>query len=765
MAAAAAVVLVGSIGSVLGAMTLARNDAQQSRQAQVDSSQQIASTLELALQHEQDLAISLGTFFSENTDATQAQFAAWVERQQAFQRYPELQGLAKISVVPAAGLQALAAEEAADPPGTPGSSALDIVPAGSRPSYCLATASEPRNPALAVSAGIDYCATSLGPKLLAAEDSGQGAYLPYTGPGGKQMVIGVPIYGGTTTPTTVAGRRADFVGWTGTQIKPAILLNRARAGHQSIGVEFVYGTGASAASFTGGPTSHMVTTVNLHNGWHVRTFATATAAGPGILDNNNSLVLLLAGLAFSFLLGSLVYVLGTSRSRALELVEERTEQLRHQAFHDPLTGLPNRALIIDRIDQMQARSRRDGTTSAALFLDLDNFKDINDTLGHSAGDRLLVDVGNRIRATLREGDSVGRLGGDEFVVLVESPPLVGGAEQMADRILDSLTAPFDLEGSDAPLEVTASIGIASSNTVTPNELLRDADIALYRAKASGKHRAVVFSASMQEALEERRNLQLDLSRALESREFFLLYQPTVDLSTGALNGVEALLRWRHPVRGVLQPDSFIPALESSGLIVPVGQWVVEEACRQGAAWQRLGHRFTISVNVSAEQLERDRIVDTVYGALKASEFDASLLLLELTETALMQDVHASIERLDLLKALGVRVAIDDFGTGYSSMAYLQQFPIDVLKIDRSFVSRIGETAESAALVHTLVQLAKVLGMETIAEGIEDDEQRRRLRAEGVESGQGFLFSRPVDAATIDQLLRGTAPVGTPLLAR
>jgi diguanylate cyclase (GGDEF)-like protein len=630
IAAAAVVVAVGSVGSLLGAVAMARTDSERSQQSLVASSNAVASTFMLAIQHEQDLAIGLGTFFSQTPDAAQAQFADWIKRERAFERYPELQGIAKISVVPAAGLPALAVQEAKDPPAAVGTSVLSIVPAGPRASYCLATDSEPRSPALAVPAGIDYCATSLGPKLLAAEDSGRGGYFPYIKSGVEQMVIGVPIYGATSTPPTVVARRADFLGWTGTQIKPTVLLDRSRTGHESMGVDLLYGTGATTVSFKGGSTNHVVTTVNLHNGWRVMTFA--PHAGAGIFDNNNSLILLLAGVAFSLLLGAMLYILGTSRSRALQLVEERTEQLRHQAFHDPLTGLPNRALILDRIDQMQSRSRRDGTASATFFLDLDNFKDINDTLGHSAGDRLLVEVGERIRSTLREGDTVGRLGGDEFVVLVESPSLVGGAEQMADRIIESLASPFDLEVGEAPLAVTASIGIASSNTASPSELLRDADIALYRAKASGKHRAVVFSASMQEAVEEHRHLQLDLGRALEAKEFFLLYQPTVDLDTGALNGVEALIRWRHPVRGVMQPDSFIPSLESSGLIVPVGQWVVEEACRQGADWQRLGHRFTISVNVSAEQLERDRIVDTVYGALKSSGFDPGMLLLELTET-------------------------------------------------------------------------------------------------------------------------------------
>jgi EAL domain-containing protein (putative c-di-GMP-specific phosphodiesterase class I) len=247
---------------------------------------------------------------------------------------------------------------------------------------------------------------------------------------------------------------------------------------------------------------------------------------------------------------------------------------------------------------------------------------------------------------------------------------------------------------------------------------------------------------------------------LASDQFFLLYQPTIDLSTGAFTGVEALLRWRHPTRGVVQPDDFIPALESSGLIVPVGQWVLETACRQGARWQKQGHRFVMSVNVAAKQLQRDRIVDSVYGALSASGFDADMLVLELTESALMQDVDATVTRLQMLKAVGVRLAIDDFGTGFSSLAYLQQFPIDILKIDRSFISGIGDADKSAAIIHTFVQLGKALGLEVIAEGIETDVQRNQLEAAKVDTGQGFLFARPLEAEAIDELLRDsdTIPV-------
>jgi diguanylate cyclase (GGDEF)-like protein len=449
-------------------------------------------------------------------------------------------------------------------------------------------------------------------------------------------------------------------------------------------------------------------------------------------------------------------VLGTSRLRALTLVEERTGELHHLALHDPLTNLPNRALILDRIEQMLARARREHTPVAVFFLDLDNFKDVNDTLGHAAGDQLLAGVAARLTSAIRQEDTVGRLGGDEFVVLAEGASLAAGAEVVADRILDVLATPFEISGSDTPLKVSASIGVAEGLHATPDSLLRDADVALYRAKAAGKRRAVVFAPAMQEAVDDTRSLEKDLRAALEPNQFFLLYQPIFDLSSGTFTGVEALLRWRHPTKGTIMPDDFIPVLEASGLIVPVGRWVLEEACRQGAAWQRKGHQINVSINVSAKQLDRDQIIPDVSDALTDSGFDPSMCVLELTESTLMHNVDETVGRLTLLKALGVRVAIDDFGTGYSSLAYLRQFPIDVLKIDRSFVSGITDSSEAVALVRAMVQLGKALGLETTAEGVENDGQRLKLTAENIDSAQGFFFARPLDVEAVDRLLAHSA---------
>ena len=427
--------------------------------------------------------------------------------------------------------------------------------------------------------------------------------------------------------------------------------------------------------------------------------------------------------------------------------------LAHRALHDPLTGLANRQLILDRAEQMLSRVRRTFEPVAAYFIDLDNFKDANDSLGHDAGDKLLQAVAARLTAMLRPSDTVGRLGGDEFVILVEGISLATGPGLVAERIRDALWEPFRVEGYDAlPISVTASIGIATGHRDTAQELLRDADIALYRAKAAGRNSFAVFEPAMQSAVVDRLELRSDLDAALDRGQYFLLYQPILDLDGLRIRGVEALIRWRHPQRGIIPPDDFIPLLEDSGQIIEVGRWVLGEACTQAQQWHRQGHPIAVSVNVSMRQLESDRLVGDVRDALSRTGLEASWLTLEITESTLMRDARVTVSRLKELKEIGVSIAIDDFGTGYSSMAYLRQFPVDILKIDRSFVADMSDSTDAHALIHTLVELGRTLGLVTLAEGIEVESQLEGLRRERCDIGQGYMFSRPVPPDAIQRLL-------------
>jgi diguanylate cyclase (GGDEF)-like protein len=430
------------------------------------------------------------------------------------------------------------------------------------------------------------------------------------------------------------------------------------------------------------------------------------------------------------------------------------DQVRHQALHDPLTDLPNRGLIYDRVERMLARSRRTGTPCAALFIDLDGFKDVNDAFGHDAGDELLRAVAGRLAGILRESDTLGRLGGDEFVVLVEDCSLDGGAEFVAHRILESLHEPVVLLlAGGKEVRVTASIGIASGVRDNPNDLLRDADVALYEAKAAGKDRYAVFEPTMQAVAQERRSLEFDIRIALEREEYMLVYQPILDLRSGSVTGLEALLRWNHPERGVVEPEHYIPILERTGQIVDVGRWVLREACRQMTVWHAEGYPLDVSVNVSPVQLDSDSFVRDVSAVLAVTGLDPSRLVLEVTETSVMRDVEGASARLSALKALGVRVAIDDFGTGWSSLAVLQQLPIDLLKIDRSFVQTMLEDShETTPVIDALLRLGKTMGLETLAEGIEELGQFSRLKAADCDSGQGFLFARPLEAGRVPAFL-------------
>jgi diguanylate cyclase (GGDEF)-like protein len=429
------------------------------------------------------------------------------------------------------------------------------------------------------------------------------------------------------------------------------------------------------------------------------------------------------------------------------------DQIRYQSLHDPLTDLPNRALILDRAGQMMARAERNRHTAAVLFIDLDGFKEVNDTLGHGSGDELLQQVSGRLSAVARRSDTVGRIGGDEFVVLVEDAVQDVGVEAVAQRMLDVLGEPFQLSSRERPIAVQASIGIAIGEKCTASEMLRDADIALYAAKAAGKGCYRVFAPEMQEEIWLRAELSEALAGALERDEFYLVYQPILDLDAETTTGVEALLRWNHPDRGLITPDEFIPLLEQSGHIVEVGKWVIDQACRQAAEWHREGLQIDMSVNASIRQLERADFPAHIAGALHSTGLPPRSLIVEITETAIMRDTDSTVAVLHQLKKLGVRVAIDDFGTGYSSLAYLRQFPVDALKIDRSFIATMTETPAAGQLIHTLVQLGKALQLETLAEGIEHHNQLERLQVEGCASGQGYMFSAPLPATEVTEFLR------------
>jgi diguanylate cyclase (GGDEF)-like protein len=449
-------------------------------------------------------------------------------------------------------------------------------------------------------------------------------------------------------------------------------------------------------------------------------------------------------------LGTLLFLVhSSSRQRVLLLTRDKTDELAHQALHDALTGLPNRVLVIDRAEQMLSRAQRIHAPAAVLFIDLDDFQQINDRFGHSTGDELLQTVAARLQAVLRGGDTVGRLGADEFVALVEPGSFEIAPELVAERILDVLRQPITLRtSSQSTVTITASMGVATAQDFSAEALMREAHVALYEAKQSGGDRYVLFRSAMQATLQGRLLLQTDLREALNKEELFLLYQPTIDLQSERVVGVEALVRWRHPVRGIVQPNDFIPLAEETGMMIPIGRWVLTEACKQAAAWHEKSHFVQISINVSARQLDHENLLEDVQGVLAESGLQAASLTLEITETALIRDADSTAKQLKELKTLGVRIAIDDFGTGYSSLAYLRQFPVDVLKIDRTFVTGLTDSADSRALAHTLIQLGKTLGLQTIAEGIEEQAQLDVLRYEECDLGQGYLFARPLIAEEI-----------------
>ena len=500
--------------------------------------------------------------------------------------------------------------------------------------------------------------------------------------------------------------------------------------------------------------------------------AAASLMAPAILaiqavrDQRLDIPVIVAGCAFLFLL-VLVRMAGLVREVEATVRELRgTEgvlraslserdalaaQLEYQAFHDNLTDLANRALFNDRVRHALARARRDGGGLAVLFIDLDDFKVVNDSLGHGAGDRVLREVAARLRGCLREPDTVGRLGGDEFAILAEGADLAT-ARTLADRVLATLGAPFPLVGGQVTVRASVGIALDDRQALDEAQLLRNADIAMYAAKSSGKGTYQVFQSSMLRSVRDHHDLTAALEGAIERRELVVHYQPIVDLRDGRVAGAEALVRWPRPDRGLVPPAEFIPLAEETGLVVELDRFVLRQACRQMAGWVAEAGPLLLHVNLSAHHLLRSDLAATVAAALRDSGLSPDCLALEITESVLMHDLDVAIVRLHELKQLGVHLAIDDFGTGYSSLAYLRQMPIDAVKIDKSFVDGVTGGPEESAVARAILALAATLHLDTVAEGVEQPEQAAALAELGCHLAQGFHFSRPIPAADMARLI-------------
>lgn len=757
LAISGAIGLVGIALSAYSAESVARRDTSALRNSFEQNAIEVANRVKLALHQQADLVINTGALVASDPAQTQAQFTTWIDSARVADRYPEVLGLGLVVTVRAEALSTFVGlHTTAD--GTLVTGLVgDIEPAGERDTYCLSKLGFVRSADISPPAH-DWCA---GDALAVSANTAQTTSEPVVVDGRTLLTVNVPVYSGGIVPTSVGTRRKTFIGWVGTLSDPQVILANALDQNDRLSLSMWFGTARPAVTFDSGvaPAHAWTSTVDLVDGWVVT--VSGEPAATSVIGDRIALGFLLIGTGLSIVLAAFVHVLGSGRGRAIRLVSARTGELRHQALHDQLTGLPNRALVADRTDQLLARNRRQGEVGVAMYIDLDDFKSINDTLGHEVGDRLLIAVAARLVATLRDADTIARTGGDEFVVLLDGSTAELDPELVAQRVLDVLRHPFAIDGVTTPLQINATIGIAVGDRCNGSELLRDADVALHHAKSTGKNRCQVFQPDMQTTLLRRVTLQSELRTAQGDDQFSVVYQPIYDLDDLTLIGVEALLRWRHPTLGNITPDEFVPILEQSGLVGAVGRWVLHEACQTAAEWNRSGCDIEISVNVSGRQLDDRAIIADIDDALEASGLGPRMLIIEVTETALMRNVAATAATLREIRALGIRIAIDDFGTGYSSLAYLQQLRVDSLKIDRQFIRAIGTSSESRALIKTLVQLGRDLGLTTLAEGVETTEELDHCRNEHVDQVQGFLLSRPLERADLEtQILRlGARPIG------
>ncbi|MCW3034637.1 MAG: hypothetical protein QOK19_2670 [Solirubrobacteraceae bacterium] len=749
------VVVAGVVVSVLGARAIARSDADGARRSFSHSAAGVAGALNLAVAHQEALATAAGTYMSRNPEGSTAEFNAWAHWARALRSHPELEALGAVALVRAPELSAFHDQLAGKP--SKASSAAKKSAAASTAYSCLTVGQVGRTPLAETAFATDVCGSHRA--LLTTRDNAHTLYFSTSLDGKPALEELSPAYRGSTVPKTSHGRRAAFVGWVREVIVPQVMLNEAMKGLPAGSAVLRHRSARSNTRFSVGtqPANPLRSTAAVHGGWTLSTFAAQPSES--VSADGDAIAFLVAAILASLFAGALVALHGhgpaaPAPAEAPAVLEQRPPE----DLYDSLTGLPNRALTLDRAERMLARAGRNSAIMVgALFIDIDWFKDVNDKLGEEAGDQLLKIVAERLEDVVRTHDTVGRYSGDEFVVIVESQVRGMRLDALARRIIEALHKPVDIEGFGPSFCLTASIGVAFGRYATADDLLRDAHMALFAAKAAGKDRYTLFNANMRSIIEGRGVLEVDLNTALQDEQFSLLYQPVYDLAAGRVVALEALLRWVHPTKGEVPPADFVPLAEESGMIVPIGRWVLEEACNRAAAWNVAGHRVGVAVKVSAKQLSRDGFATDVTRALQMSGLEPSLLALEIAETTVMEDRADATRRLEALKALGVKIAIDDFGSGYAYRSDLQQMPIDFLKVDRGSLAASEDEDYRSWLLEAILVFGRDLSLTVVAKGVESQEQATALQAMGCTMAQGYFLGEPASGDSVERLF-SAAPV-------
>jgi diguanylate cyclase (GGDEF)-like protein len=763
-------VAAGAIGTLIASHSIASSNASKERQQFRANAGQIAARLESDLQREQDLKITASTLLAANPRLSQAEFLVWTKWARVGRRYPELQRLGLLTLVRASQLKSFAARIGSRAPAAktqgagskPSVVVPPIVPGGTRPYYCLTVGELTQPGAPHAPAGLDRCARSQ--SLIAARNTGAALARPLRGSGGA-IEIQMPVYRGLAVPPTQPDRIGSFAGWLQLVVRPSVLANQALAGHSGYALSLRYGASPVAVASAGvPPTGAHVATARLANGWTLQSFGPASVAW---LSDSDAVWVLAAGMLASLLLGIAILALSLRRRERPPLTVESEQATEAPApapsLYDALTGLPGSELTLDRAGRMLARAgRQSGILVGALLIDIDWFKDVNEKLGKQAGDQLLKIVAERLENVMRTEDTVGRLRSDQFAVLIESAARGMRLDALAQRVIEALHRPIDLEGFGPSFFMTASIGVAFGRYETTDDLMRDADLALRSAKAAGKDRYTLFNANMRSMIEGRGVAEAELNGALQGDQLFQLYEPIYDLGTRRVVGVEAVLRWRHPKRGVLTPEDFMDLAQESGLNVPIERWALEQACSRAAAWEVEGRSVGVCVKIADNQLSRDGFLTDVRRALQQSGVQPGLLTLQVAETAVMRDVALAAEQLREIKQLGVRVAIDDFGgSGYAYHSDLRKLPLDSLRVDRASLAASEDEDYRNWLLEAILIVGRELSLTVVAKGIESQEQLSALQAMGCNMAQGRLMGEPVEAEAVASLLTGELPAPTP----